>query len=68
MYPRVNLFIADDVGLDKTIEAGLIARELLLRKKVREIVVSCPPSVYRNGRRNSTPALACLLRSWTKST
>jgi superfamily II DNA or RNA helicase len=43
--PRVNLFIADDVGLGKTIEAGLIARELLLRKKVREIVVACPPSM-----------------------
>lgn len=43
--PRVNLFIADDVGLGKTIEAGLIARELLLRKKVREIYVSCPPSM-----------------------
>lgn len=45
LLPRVNLFIADDVGLGKTIEAGLIARELLLRKKVRDIVVSCPPSV-----------------------
>jgi hypothetical protein len=43
--PRVNLFIADDVGLGKTIEAGLIARELLLRKKVREIFVSCPPLI-----------------------
>lgn len=43
--PRVNLFIADDVGLGKTIEAGLIARELLLRKKVKEIIVSCPPSM-----------------------
>ena len=43
--PRVNLFIADDVGLGKTIEAGLIASELLLRKKVREVVVSCPPSM-----------------------
>src|ERR1700730_9406570 len=43
--PRVTLFIADDVGLGKTIEAGLIARELLLRKKVREVVVSCPPSM-----------------------
>ena len=43
--PRVNLFIADDVGLGKTIEAGLIARELLLRKKAQEIVVSCPPSM-----------------------
>lgn len=45
LLPRVNLFIADDVGLGKTIEAGLIARELLLRKKVREIVVCCPPSM-----------------------
>lgn len=43
--PRVNLFIADDTGLGKTIEAGLIARELLLRKKARIIVVSSPPSV-----------------------
>ena len=43
--PRVNLFIADDVGLGKTIEAGLIVRELLLRKKAREIVVACPPSM-----------------------
>ena len=43
--PRVNLFIADDTGLGKTIEAGLIARELLLRKKVKTIVVAAPPSV-----------------------
>jgi superfamily II DNA/RNA helicase len=45
LLPRVNLFVADDVGLGKTIEAGLISRELLLRKKVREIVVCCPPSM-----------------------
>jgi SNF2 family DNA or RNA helicase len=45
LMPRVNLFIADDVGLGKTIEAGLIARELLARRKIREIVVCCPPSV-----------------------
>jgi superfamily II DNA or RNA helicase len=43
--PRVNLFIADDTGLGKTIEAGLIVRELLLRKKAKTIVVSAPPSV-----------------------
>ncbi|RIL07543.1 MAG: helicase [Proteobacteria bacterium] len=43
--PRVNLFIADDVGLGKTIEAGLVLRELLMRQKVRRAVVSCPPSV-----------------------
>lgn len=43
--PRVNLFIADDTGLGKTIEAGLIARELLLRKRCKTIVVAAPPSV-----------------------
>ena len=43
--PRVNLFIADDTGLGKTIEAALIMRELLLRKKVRSLVVAAPPSV-----------------------
>ena len=42
--PRVSLFIADDTGLGKTIEAGLIARELLLRKKAMTIVAA-PPSV-----------------------
>jgi len=33
------------VGLGKTIEAGLIANELLLRRRVREIVVACPPTM-----------------------
>src|SRR5439155_4954924 len=45
LLPRVNLFIADDVGLGKTIEAGLIARELLLRRKAREIIITAPPSM-----------------------
>ncbi len=43
--PRVNLFIADDVGLGKTIEAGLILREMLMRQKVKRVVVAAPPSV-----------------------
>ena len=42
---RVNLFIADDTGLGKTIEAGLIARELLLRRKATSVVVAAPASV-----------------------
>ena len=45
VLPRVNLFIADDVGLGKTIEAGLIVQEMLLRKRIRDIVVMSPPSV-----------------------
>ena len=45
LLPRVNLFIADDVGLGKTIEAGLIASELLLRRRIDTIVVSCPPAM-----------------------
>ena len=43
--PRVNLFIADDVGLGKTIEAGLIVRELLLRRRIDRIVIACPPAM-----------------------
>lgn len=47
LMPRVNLFIADDVGLGKTIEAGLILREMLMRQKIKRVVISCPPSVVR---------------------
>jgi len=43
--PRVNLLIADDVGLGKTIEAGLIVREMLLRRRVETIVVAAPASM-----------------------
>jgi ERCC4-related helicase len=50
LMPRVNLFIADDVGLGKTIEAGLILRELILRQKVRRVLVCCPPSVVTQWR------------------
>lgn len=39
----VRLLIADDVGIGKTIEAGLIARELLDRGEVKRLAVLCPP-------------------------
>ena len=48
--PRVNLLIADDTGLGKTIEAGLIARELLLRRKAKSVVVAAPPSMLEQWR------------------
>lgn len=39
----VRLFIADDVGIGKTIEALLVARELLDRGEIRRFCVLCPP-------------------------
>src|SRR5690606_8105794 len=39
----VRLLIADDVGIGKTIEAGLIARELLDRGEIERLTVICPP-------------------------
>ncbi len=43
--PRTNLLLADDVGLGKTIEAGLVLQELLLRHRARTAVIVCPPSL-----------------------
>lgn len=43
--PRVSLLLADDVGLGKTIEAGLILSELILRRRVRRAMILCPASL-----------------------
>lgn len=43
--PRANLLIADDVGLGKTIETGLVVQELILRHRVRTVLVVCPASI-----------------------
>lgn len=43
--PRANLFIADDVGLGKTIEAGLVLQELRLRQRVDFVLVACPAAI-----------------------
>lgn len=41
--PTVRLLIADDVGIGKTIEGALIARELLDRGEIQRLAVLCPP-------------------------
>jgi len=43
--PRVNLLVAADVGLGKTIEAGMVALELIIRHRARKIVIVCPSSL-----------------------
>jgi hypothetical protein len=43
--PRVNLFLADDVGLGKTIEAGLIVQKLMLRQRVDQVLIICPAAL-----------------------
>ena len=43
--PRVNLLIADDVGIGKTIEAGLILSELLQRRRVQRVLILTPASL-----------------------
>lgn len=43
--PRTNLLLADDVGLGKTIEAGMVVEELLLRHRARTAIIVCPPSL-----------------------
>lgn len=43
--PRANLFIADDVGLGKTIEAGLVMQELILRQQADFVLIACPASI-----------------------
>ena len=43
--PRANLFIADDVGLGKTIEAGLVLQELILRQQANFVLIVCPAAI-----------------------
>lgn len=47
---RANLLIADDVGLGKTIEAGLVIQEMLVRHRARTVLVVCPASLQQKWR------------------
>jgi hypothetical protein len=56
-YPRGYL-LADEVGLGKTIEAGLILRELLLSGKAETALILVPASVLRQWQEELTEKLA----------
>lgn len=43
--PRVSLLLADDVGLGKTIEAGLILAELIRKRRIRRVLIITPASL-----------------------
>jgi superfamily II DNA or RNA helicase len=47
----VRLLIADDVGIGKTVEAALVARELLDRGEVQRLAVLCPPHLAEQWQR-----------------
>jgi len=49
--PTVRLLIADDVGIGKTIEGALIAREMLDRGEVQRLTVLCPPHLCEQWQR-----------------
>ena len=47
----VRLLVADDVGIGKTIEALLIARELIDRGEIERLAVICPPHLCEQWQR-----------------
>ena len=49
--PRARVLIADDVGVGKTVEACLIAAELLARGEARRLAVLCPPHLAEQWQR-----------------
>ncbi len=49
--PQVRLLLADDVGLGKTVEAGLIITELLVRRRIRRVLVLAPPGLREQWQR-----------------
>jgi len=43
--PRIRMLVADDVGLGKTIEAGMIINELISRQRAYKILIICPANL-----------------------
>ncbi|MDF1661795.1 MAG: SNF2-related protein, partial [Planctomycetota bacterium] len=49
--PRINLFLADHVGLGKSIEAGLLISELLAKRRAQRILILCPANLQNQWRK-----------------
>lgn len=47
---RPRLLIADDVGVGKTIEAGLIIKELQARQRLDSVLIICPKQLITEGK------------------
>jgi len=48
---RRRLLIADDVGLGKTIETGMVIRELVTRNLAQRVLIICPAGLVKNWQR-----------------
>jgi superfamily II DNA or RNA helicase len=67
---QVRLLIADDVGVGKTVEALLIVRELLERRKIRRFAVICLPHLcdqWQEEIRSKLDIEAVVIRSNTQA-
>ncbi len=65
--PRVSLLIADDVGLGKTVEAGLVVQELIVRNRARTVLVVCPAGLQAHWRDQMRGYPGWSSASWTAS-
>lgn len=64
----IRLLIADDVGVGKTIEALLVAREMLDRGEIKRLCVLCPPCLCEQWQKELTEKFnlnAVVIRSGT---
>lgn len=67
---RVRLLVADDVGVGKTVEALLIVRELIERKKIKRFAVVCLPHLceqWQEEIRSKLDIEAVIIRSNTQA-
>ena len=66
----IRMLVADDVGVGKTVEALLIARELWDRHEIRNVCVLCPPYLCEQWQKELTEKFnleAVVIRSGTVS-